>query len=101
MVRLLSFQKGGVCMEEKTKSRIIIDPKIMVGKPIIRGTRIPVDAIIKRLAEGMTIKEILEDYPNLTKYDVKAALQYTVDVIRGGGRDSFIVAKNRQTTCGF
>lgn len=70
-------------MEEKMKSRIIIDPDIMVGKPIIKGTRIPVDAIVKRLAEGMTIKEILEDYPSITKDDVKAALQYTVDVIRG------------------
>ncbi len=70
-------------MEKEIKGRIIIDPKIMVGKPIIKGTRIPVDAVIRRIAEGMTIKEILEVYPNLTKDDVKAALQYTADVIRG------------------
>ena len=70
-------------MEENLKTRVVINPKIMVGKPIIKGTRIPVDAIIKRMAEGMTIKEILKEYPNLTKDDVKAALHYTVDVIRG------------------
>lgn len=70
-------------MEENTRARIVVNPKIMVGKPIIRGTRIPVDAIIKRIADGMTIKEVLEDYPNLTENDVKAALQYALDVIRG------------------
>ena len=47
----------------------------MVGKPIIKGTRIPVDAIIRRLAEGMGIKEILEDYPSITREDILAALE--------------------------
>jgi len=70
-------------MGKELRTRIIVDPKIMVGKPIIKGTRIPVDAIITRIAEGMSIKEILEDYPNLTSDDVKAALEYTVDIIRG------------------
>ena len=57
------------------ESRIVVNPKVMVGKPVIKGTRIPVDAIIKRLAEGMSIKEILEEYPNLKEEDVKAALE--------------------------
>jgi uncharacterized protein (DUF433 family) len=70
-------------MEEKVKERIIVDPQIMVGKPIIKGTRIPVDAIIRRLAEGMTIKEVLEDYPNITRDDVLAALEYCVYLITG------------------
>lgn len=52
--------------------RIIVDPKIMVGKPVIKGTRIPVDAILTRLANGMTVDEIVKDYQNLTKADVKA-----------------------------
>jgi len=56
--------------------RIVVDPKVMAGKPVIRGTRIPVDAIIRRIADGMTIEEILEEYPNLTREDVKAALEY-------------------------
>lgn len=70
-------------MEKELRKRIVVDPKIMVGKPIIRGTRIPVDAIIKRIAEGMTVKEVLEDYPNLKEGDVKAALKYSVEIIRG------------------
>ena len=63
--------------------RIVVDPKIMVGKPVIRGTRIPVDAIIKRLAEGMSIKEILEEFPNLTEEDIRAALEYAAKVVSG------------------
>lgn len=63
--------------------RIVVNPKIMVGKPIIKGTRIPVDAIIRRLAEGMSVKEILEEYPNLKEEDIKAALEYAAKVISG------------------
>ncbi|MEM2146035.1 MAG: DUF433 domain-containing protein [Candidatus Jordarchaeaceae archaeon] len=62
---------------------IIVDPNIMAGKPIIKGTRIPVDAILRRIAEGMTIAEILEEYPNLTKEKVKAALEYAERIVRG------------------
>ncbi|MEX2750303.1 MAG: DUF433 domain-containing protein [Candidatus Freyarchaeota archaeon] len=62
---------------------IIVDPNIMAGKPIIRGTRIPVDAILRRIADGMTIAEILEEYPNLTKEKVKAALEYAERIVRG------------------
>jgi uncharacterized protein (DUF433 family) len=60
--------------------RIVADKRIRVGKPVIKGTRIPVDAIIRRIAEGMTVKEIILDYPNHTKEDVKAALEYCVDL---------------------
>lgn len=70
-------------MAERYKEQIVIDPQIMVGKPIIKGTRITVDAIIRRLAEGMTLNEILEDYPNLTREDVRAALEYCVYLING------------------
>ena len=52
------------------EERIVVNPKIMVGKPIIRGTRIPVDAILKRLADGMSVGEILEEYPNLTGEEI-------------------------------
>ena len=68
---------------EKTNKRIVINPKVMVGKPVIKGTRIPVDTIIRLLAKGMTQEEILEDYPNLHKEDIKAALEYVADVIEG------------------
>ncbi len=63
--------------------RIIVDQKIMVGKPIIKGTRIPVDAILQRVADGMATDDILKDYPNLTKDDVRAAIEYSVSLVRG------------------
>ncbi|WP_456327748.1 DUF433 domain-containing protein [Archaeoglobus sp.] len=65
------------------EERIVVDPKVMVGKPIIKGTRIPVDAIIRRLAEGMSIEEILKEYPNLTIEDIKSALRYAAKVVSG------------------
>ncbi len=65
------------------EERIVVNPKIMVGKPIIRGTRIPADAILKRLADGMSVGEILEEYPNLTGEDIRAALRYVSEVVAG------------------
>ena len=70
-------------MESGLLKRIIVDPRIMVGKPVIRGTRIPVDAIIHRIALGDTIEELLEDYPKITRLDVKAALEYAESLVRG------------------
>lgn len=64
------------------RKRIIVDPKIMIGKPVIRGTRIPVDEILKRLAEGQTENEILEDYPRLKRNNIKAALAYATQLVR-------------------
>ena len=63
--------------------RIVVNPKVMAGKPAIRGTRIPMDAILHRIAEGATIDDLLKDYPNITKKDVKAALQYAENLVRG------------------
>ena len=60
---------------------ITIDPKIMAGKPVIKGTRIPVDLIIKKLAQKMDIDEILKDYPRLTKEAIQAALWYASEII--------------------
>ena len=61
--------------------RIVIDPKVMVGKPVIKGTRIPVELIVKLVANGATEEDILRDYPHLTKDDIKAALLYAAEVI--------------------
>ena len=66
-----------------SKNRIVVDPKIMVGKPIIRGTRVPVDAIIHRVADGATIEDILKDYPGVSRKDIKAALEYAENLVRG------------------
>ena len=56
--------------------RIIVDPKIMCGKPVIKGTRIPVYLILNLLAAGYTFERIIKAYPQLTKKDIKAALEY-------------------------
>ena len=65
-------------MKQKIKGngRIIIDPKIMVGKPVIKGTRIPVYIVLNLLGEGYSFKEIIEGYPDLTKQDILAAVKF-------------------------
>lgn len=69
-------------MEKNLLKRIVVNPKIMAGKPVIEGTRIPVDLILKLLGEGATVEELLEDYPHLTKDDIRAALLYGAEVIQ-------------------
>ena len=59
-----------------TTDRIEIDPAIMMARPVIRGTRITVELILRKLAEGASEGELLEDYPHLTKEDVRAAMAY-------------------------
>ncbi len=59
--------------------RIEINPKVMMGKPVIRGTRIPVELILRKLSEGAKERELLEAYPKLTKEDIQAAVQYAAD----------------------
>ncbi|MEW5705284.1 MAG: DUF433 domain-containing protein [Actinomycetota bacterium] len=63
------------------KERVTADPDIMLGKPIIKGTRITVELILRKLSEGMSVEELLEAYPSLTREDVLAALSYSADVI--------------------
>jgi uncharacterized protein (DUF433 family) len=59
-----------------TTERIAIDPAVMTGKPVIRGTRITVELILRKLAEGATEADLLEDYPHLTTEDIRAAVAY-------------------------
>jgi len=59
--------------------RIEINPEIMLGKPVIRGTRIPVEIILRKLAEGATEADLLDAYPRLTRQDIQAALAYAAD----------------------
>ena len=63
--------------------RIVVNPKIMVGKPIIKGTRIPVYEIVLRVAQGWNFEEIIEDYPNIIKDDIQAALMYAERLLEG------------------
>ncbi len=60
---------------------ITIDPKIMAGKPVITGTRIPVDLILKKLAQRIDVDELLKDYPRLKKEGIQAALRYAGELI--------------------
>jgi uncharacterized protein (DUF433 family) len=62
--------------------RISVDPNICFGKPCIRGTRIWVSLILDFLADGMTIEEIIEQYPHLTKEDIRAAIAYGAEMSR-------------------
>ncbi len=61
---------------EELMDRIVLDPEVLSGKPIIKGTRIPVYLIVELLGSGMTEKEVLNQYPTLKKEDIKAALLY-------------------------
>ncbi len=61
--------------------RIVIDPKIRFGKPVIKGTRVPVDLILGKIAGGMTIDEVAREY-DLKKEDVLAALRYAAQIIK-------------------
>ena len=62
--------------EDKLLNRIEINPKVMVGKPVIKGTRITVEYILNLLAHGATIDEILEEYKHLTREDIFACLLF-------------------------
>jgi uncharacterized protein (DUF433 family) len=68
-------------MVTKYQDRVIVDPEIMVGKPIIKGTRITVELILRLLAQGMTQKEILKNYPQLKREDILAVLEYATEMV--------------------
>ncbi len=65
----------------KYLNRITINPKVMAGKPVIKGTRITVDLILRQLAQGLTIEEILDNYPHLKREDILAAIAYATQII--------------------
>ncbi len=68
-------------MDEQSDQRISIDPQVMTGKPVIRGTRIPVELIVRMLAQGIPESEILSEYPRLQPQDIRAALAYAAQVL--------------------
>jgi uncharacterized protein (DUF433 family) len=69
-------------MEDKRLlERITVDPKVMVGKPVICGTRIPVALILKMLGQGIPAEEILREYPRLKEVDIRAAIAYAARVV--------------------
>jgi uncharacterized protein (DUF433 family) len=68
-------------MNQLLRQRVSIDPKIMVGKPVIRGTRIPVELIVRMLAQGIPESDILREYPRLSLEDIRAALAYAAETL--------------------
>lgn len=61
--------------------RIEVSPKVMMGKPVIRRTRITVELILRKLSEGASIPGLLEAYPRLTREDIQAAIGYAADTL--------------------
>lgn len=63
------------------QERITVNPKVMLGKPIIKGTRITVEIILRKIAGGYSFDEIIEMYPHITKEDIMASVSYAVSVM--------------------
>lgn len=68
-------------MASKLLEKIIVDPEIMGGKPVIKGTRIPLYIIIQMVRDGLSFDKIIEEYPRLTVEDIQAALDYALHSI--------------------
>ena len=61
--------------------RIEMNPRVMLGKPVVRGTRIPVELILRKLSEGASDADLLDAYPRLTRDDIHAAIRFAADTI--------------------
>ena len=64
------------------RERIVIDPQILVGKPVIRGTRLAVEFVVELLAMGWTEEQVLENHPGLVHDDILACLKYASDMLK-------------------
>ena len=64
------------------EQRIVSDPNVMMGKPVIAGTRITVEIILEKLAAGETIEQILDAHPRLTREAIHAALAFATEALR-------------------
>jgi len=64
-----------------THERVEINPEVMGGKPVIRGTRVPVEIVLRKLGAGMTPEEIIHDHPRLTVDDIRAAQAFAADYL--------------------
>ena len=68
--------------------RIEINPKVMMGKPVIRGTRLTVELILRKLSEGGSEEELLDAYPRLSRADIQAVIRYAANSLNGIGGKS-------------
>ena len=67
--------------EEQMHEHIVVNPDIMVGKPVIKGTRLPVEYILGLLAQGTTHAEMMKEYPKITEKDIQACLLFATKVL--------------------
>jgi uncharacterized protein (DUF433 family) len=63
------------------QDRISVDPRVLVGKPVVKGTRVAVELVVDLLAQGWAQEQILDSYPNLAAEDIRACLAYASDVL--------------------
>ena len=64
------------------RERIVVDPKVLVGKPVVKGTRIAVEFVVDLLARGWTMEQVLREYDHLTAEDIRACLAYASEVLK-------------------
>jgi len=74
--------------------RIEVNPKVILGKPVIRGTRIPVELILRKLSEGATEADLLDAFPRLRSEDIQAAIGYAADTL--AHEETVLVAEPRK-----
>ena len=72
---------------------VVVDPAILVGKPIIKGSRIAVELILDRLADGWSIDDLLTSYPNITRDDIQAAIAFVAELFK---EDTFVAVGKLQ-----
>ena len=68
--------------ENDWQNRIVVDPNVLVGKPVIRGTRISIEFLLELLSNGWTHEQILQNYPHLKAEDIQAALHYAAEAVK-------------------
>ena len=73
---------AGINNQHRWKGRIVKNPEILAGKPIVSGTRISVELILDHLAANWSMAELIENYPGITQEDIWAALAFAADVMR-------------------
>ena len=76
--------------DEELLQRITINPKVMVGKPVIKGTRLSVELILDRLADGWTAQELFAAYPRLTPEALQAVFAFTAEIMK---EEDFVAAR--------
>lgn len=78
------------------QDRIIVDPEILVGKPVVKGTRVSVELVLEHLAANPDVQTLLKAYPRLTLEDVKACLEYAQALV--AGEEIYLMPSNGRLT---